>query len=125
MNFGRNFIKARTKKGLDQKDAAAVLEVSPAFLSKVENNRSKPSLDLILKASELYNVEPGFFFEGQQEINLSSLYSEKNKSFINDLNELTDSELKDKYKIQLDGKELTNAELKGIMAYVRSLRAME
>ncbi|MCM3600672.1 helix-turn-helix domain-containing protein [Robertmurraya korlensis] len=125
MNFGRNFIKARTRKGMDQKDAAAALEISPAFLSKVENDKSKPSIDLILKASELYKVEPGFFFEGQQEIDLSSLYTEKNKAFINDLNDLTDSQLRDKYKIQLDGKELSETELKGIMAYVRSLRAME
>lgn len=110
---------------MDQKDAAAALEISPAFLSKVENDKSKPSIDLILKASELYKVEPGFFFEGQQEIDLSSLYTEKNKAFINDLNDLTDSQLRDKYKIQLDGKELSETELKGIMAYVRSLRAME
>jgi transcriptional regulator with XRE-family HTH domain len=124
VKFGRNFIKARNKKGLEQKDAAAALEISPAFLSKVENDKKRPSIDLILKAAEFYGVEPGFFFDEQEEINLDSLSSGKNKRFVQDLESLSDKELKEKYRIQVDGKELTPNELKGIMAYVRSLRQM-
>jgi transcriptional regulator with XRE-family HTH domain len=125
VNFGRNFLKARKRRGLEQKDAAAALEVSPAFLSKVENDKSRPSIDLILKAAEFYGVEPGFFFKDQIEVDLETFTTEKNKRFINDLNDLTDKELAERYKIQLDGKELTSIELKGILAYVRSLRSME
>ncbi|NRD80340.1 helix-turn-helix transcriptional regulator [Bacillus sp. BRMEA1] len=125
MNFGRSFLKARSKFGLEQKEAAKELGISAAFLSKIENNKQKPSIDLILKAADFYGVKPGFFFEGQEEINLDSLYSVKNKEFIYDLDKMTDEELSDKYKIQIDGKELTLSELKGIMAYVRSLRSME
>lgn len=125
MDFGRNFKNARTRRKLEQKDAAVALGVSPAFLSKVENNKSRPSIDLILKAASLYNVKPGFFFESKDEIDIESLYTEKNNNFIEDMEKLTDTELKEKYKIQLDGKELSARELKGIMAYVRSLRSME
>ncbi|OIK13555.1 hypothetical protein BIV60_13745 [Bacillus sp. MUM 116] len=125
MKFGRNFIKARSRKGVDQKDAAAALEISPAFLSKVENDKSKPSIDLILKAAQYYGVKPAFFFDDQEEIDIENLKSEKNMRFIQDLETLSDIEIKDKYKIQLDGKDLTTNELKGIMAYVRSLRSME
>jgi transcriptional regulator with XRE-family HTH domain len=125
VNFGRNFLKARSRTGLEQKDAAAALDISPAFLSKVENDKSKPSIDLIIKAADFYGVKPGFFFEDQEEINLDSLYTAKNKHFIQDLETMTDKELKEKYKIQLDGKDLSTSELKGIMAYVRSLRLME
>jgi transcriptional regulator with XRE-family HTH domain len=125
VNFGRNFLKARSRTGLEQKEAAAALDISPAFLSKVENDKSKPSIDLIIKAAEFYGVTPGFFFEDQEEINLESLYTAKNKSFIKDLELMTDRELKEKYKMQLDGKSLSTNELKGIMAYVRSLRSMD
>lgn len=126
MDFGRNFRKARERKGMDQKYAAEKLGVSPSFLSKIENDKDnkKPSTDMILNAAELYGVTPGFFFEGQETIDIDSLYSAKNKSFIKDLAKMTDEELKDKYRIQLDGKELTDQEIRGIMAYVRSLRSM-
>jgi transcriptional regulator with XRE-family HTH domain len=123
--FGRNFIKARNMKGLDQKDAAAALEVSPAFLSKVENDKQRPSIDLILKAADYFGVKPGFFFEDQEEIDLESLKTNKNLRFIQDLDTLSNKELKEKYRIELDGKELSSTELKGIMAYVRSLRLMD
>jgi transcriptional regulator with XRE-family HTH domain len=124
LEFGKNFIKARNRKGVDQKTAAGHLSVSPAFLSKVENNKQKPSLELILNAADYYGVEPGFFFDTKKEINIDNLYK-KNEGFINDMGLLTDEELREKYKIQLDGKELSEKELKGIMAYVRSLRAIE
>jgi transcriptional regulator with XRE-family HTH domain len=124
VDFGRNFIRARKRKGMDQKDASAKLEVSPGYLSRIENGKQKPSIDLIMNAAALYGVSPGFFFE-EEVIDINSLYSTKNKAFIQDLNELSDEDLLDKYQLRLDGKELTPDELKGIMAYIRSLRSME
>jgi transcriptional regulator with XRE-family HTH domain len=123
--FGLNFLKARKMKGIDQKDAAAALEVSPAFLSKVENDKQRPSIDLILKAADFYGVKPGYFFEEREEIDLESLKMNKNLRFIKDLETLSDKELKEKYHIEYDNRELSTTELKGIMAYVRSLRSLE
>lgn len=125
MDFGQNFVEARNRRGIEQKDAAEKLGLSAAYLSRVETGKQKPSLDLILKAAKFYNVEPGFFFSGRHEININSLYTEKNKAFISDLQSLTDQEIRDKYRLELDGKELSDTELKGVMAYIRSLRAME
>jgi transcriptional regulator with XRE-family HTH domain len=125
MDFGKNFIKARHRKGIDQKDAAAALDISAAFLSKVERDKSKPSIDLILKAADFYGVEPGFFLS-DKDIDLEeALKSDKNKKFINDLGKMSENELQEKYSIELDGKELTENELKGIIAYLRSVRAMD
>ncbi|MES1038991.1 helix-turn-helix domain-containing protein [Peribacillus simplex] len=125
MDFGKNFIKARHRKGIDQKDAATALDISAAFLSKVERDKSKPSIDLILKAADFYGVEPGFFLS-DKEIDLEeALKSDKNKKFINDLGKMSENELQEKYSIELDGKELTENELKGIIAYLRSVRAMD
>lgn len=125
MDFGRKFIKARNRKGMEQKDAAALLDISPGFLSKIENNKKRPNIDLILKAAELYSVKPVFFFDDPEDIDIESLRSDKNMQFIQDLEALSDNEIKEKYRIQLDGKELSASELKGIMAYVRSLRSLE
>lgn len=125
MDFGRNFKKARLQRGMEQKDAAAAFGISPAFLSKVENNKNQPSVDLILKAADLYGVDPGFFFQGRQKINLETLMTDKNKQFIHDLEHLTDEELKEKYQIEMDKRELSDNEIKGIMAYVRSFRSID
>ncbi|WP_028392757.1 helix-turn-helix domain-containing protein [Bacillus cihuensis] len=125
MDFGKNFLQARTRKGIEQKDAAAALEISPGFLSRVENNKSKPSIELIMKAAEFYGVEEGFFFQKQDDFDLENLYTRKNEKFITEMNLLSVSELQEKYNITLDGKELSERELKGIIAYLRSLRSME
>lgn len=124
MDFGKNFVRARQRKAIDQKDAAAELEVSPGYLSRIENGKQKPSLELILNAAKLYGVKPGFFFD-EEVIDIDTLYTTKNQEFIRDLDSMSDEDLMDKYKLKLDGKELTKNEIKGIMAYVRSLRAME
>jgi transcriptional regulator with XRE-family HTH domain len=124
IEFGENFIKARKRKGVDQKTAAAALDISAAFLSKVENDKQKPSIELIMNAAEYYRVKPGFFFESAEQLDINMLY-ERNQNFIEDIDRLSDEEIRKKYKVQLDGKELTETELKGIMAYVRSLRSME
>lgn len=125
MDFGRKFVKARVRKGLEQKDAAAALEVNASYLSRIETNKKKPSIDLIFKAAELYGVKPSYFFEETDDINLDELYTEKNQRFIRDLESLSADQLSDKYSIVLDGKEINNKELKGIIAYLRSLRSMD
>jgi transcriptional regulator with XRE-family HTH domain len=124
-DFAKKFLKARSRTRYDQKDAAAALEVSPSFLSKVEKGKKSPSVDLIIKAAEVYEVHPGFFFDNQEEIDLESMYSAKNLGFIKDLETMTDQELQEKYRMQLDGKDLSSRELKGFIAYVRSLRSMD
>lgn len=124
MDFGGNFVRARQRKGMDQKDAALKLDVSPGYLSRIENGKQKPSLELIYNAAKLYNVKPGFFLD-EETINMEELYTSKNEEFIRDLSNMSDDDLMNKYKLKLDGKELSPSELKGIMAYVRSLRSME
>lgn len=125
MEFGKNFLDARNRKGVDQKDAAASLNVTPGYLSKVEKNKTKPSLELILKAADYYGVEEGYFFQKSDEVDLNSLYTTHNKKFIKEMELLPVNELRDKYNIVLDGEELTESELKGVIAYLRSLRSMD
>lgn len=125
MEFGRKFVKARERKGLEQKDAAAALDIHNSHLSRIETNKKKPSIELIFKAADLYGVKPAYFFEETDEIKLEDLYTDKNKKFIRDLESLTEEQLKDKYSIVLDGKALSDKELKGIIAYLRSVRSMD
>ena len=56
-------------------------------------------------------------------MDFNELYTVKNKEFIDDLELMTDEEIRDKYNIKLDGKELTIEEIRGIIAYIRSMRS--
>lgn len=125
MEYGRNFIKARNRKGMDQKDAAAALEISPSFLSKIERDKKKPSLDLISKAATLYGVKQSFFFQEQNEVNFDELYTKSNQEFIEDLNTMTPDEIHDKYNLKFESKELTKDEIKIMIAVLKSLRSTE
>ncbi|WP_050613283.1 helix-turn-helix domain-containing protein [Bacillus testis] len=127
MKFGKSFLKARTKQGMSQAEAAAALGVTPGFLSGIENDNKKPSVDLIIKAAELYHVQEGYFFMDHPDINIDELATEKNQNFIRDLDlaEGDITSLTDKYTIKFNGKELTENELKGIKAYLNSLRSMD
>lgn len=125
MNFGRNFLKARANRGISQADAAQEFEVTASYLSSIENGRKKPSLDLILKAADYYQVQPGFFFQDQAEVNIDEFLTEKNIGFITDLDLEDKDKLINKYSIKFQGKELTERELKGIMAYLESLRSID
>ena len=122
MDFGKNFKKARDRLDIPQFEAATLLGISPPYLSQIESNKKKPSIDLILKAAEIYHVEAGFFFQNPEEINIEKLNVKKNREFTDDLNKLTTEELKNKYDIKFNGEELTDVELKGIIAYLSSLR---
>jgi len=125
MNFGKNFLKARTNRGINQADAALEFGVTAGYLSSIENGRKKPSLDLILKAAEYYQVQPGFFFQDQPEVNIDEFLTDKNLEFIQDLNLEDKDKLINKYSIKFQGQELTERELKGIMAYLESLRSID
>lgn len=124
MDYGKNFKRARNRKGLDQKDAAAALDVSASYLSRVERNIKKPNLDLIIKAAALYGVDKTYLLEEQDEININDLYTKKNEEFVRDLELMTLDEVRDKYNIQLDGKELTKEEIKAFIAFIRSMRSI-
>lgn len=125
LDYGKNFIKARNMRGIDQKDAAASLDISPSFLSKIENNKKKPSLDLIIKAASFYGVKEAFFFQDPGEVDINDLYTKKNTEFIKDLSTMTTDEIDEKYKLKLDGKEITKEELKGFIAFIRSIRSID
>lgn len=108
MQIGKNFLNARNKRGINQKDAAAIFEVTPGYLSKIETGKQRPSIDLIIEAAELYKVKPGYFFgdTGENEINLEDIVKENSK-------------------ITVDGNVVSEMELKGLMSFLRAYRDLE
>ena len=101
MKFGNQFYEARKKKGISQHEASQQLGVSPGFLSRVENGKQKPGLELIQRASLVYGVKSSYFMEPE----------------IVDLAEVLPGKT-------LDGVSLTPQEVRGIIAFARAVRSI-
>ena len=56
MTLGEIIKTVRKKKGLSQKNLAALLNTTPQNLAQYENNRRKPKLDTLRKMTEAMNV---------------------------------------------------------------------
>jgi transcriptional regulator with XRE-family HTH domain len=51
-----NVKKARKNLGLTQQDVAQAAEVSPSYISQVESGKRVPSLEVLLRISDILNV---------------------------------------------------------------------
>lgn len=125
VDYGLNFKNARERKRMSQADAAAALNISPSFLSQVENGKKKPNVDLIFKAANIYGVETGFFFKAKEKVNVDKLNTKENQEFISDLGRLSTEELKQKYDMTFLGDEITESDLKAMIAYLKTLKSLD
>ena len=125
VDYGMNFKKARERKRLSQAEAAEALDISAPFLSQIESNKKKPSVDLIFRAAELYDVDKGYFFQTKEEVNIEKINTETNREFINDLSRLNPEELKQKYSMKFIGDDITNTDIKAMIAYLKTLKSMD
>ena len=125
VDYGTNFKKARERKRLSQAEAAEALNIHPSFLSRIESNKKKPNVDLIFKAAELYDVDKGYFFQTKEEVDIEKINTETNREFINDLSMMSPEELKRKYSMKFIGDDISNSDIKAMIAYLKTLKSMD
>lgn len=63
-----NCKQARTLAGLKVKDAANELNITPEYLSMLENGHKQPSQKLILRMADLYNVSVSYFLMSEKNL---------------------------------------------------------
>lgn len=68
MNFGEKLKAERTKKGWSQEELAAKLYVSRQSVSKWENGQNYPSIEIILKISDLLDLSLDELMKSDQEL---------------------------------------------------------
>ena len=56
MTFGERIVRAREKKGLNQKQLAELLEISPTRLNYWEKDKREPDVPMIWKLIEVLDV---------------------------------------------------------------------
>lgn len=60
--------QAREDKKLSVKNAAELLDVTPEYLSMLENGHRQPSQKLISKMSEIYEQPAIYFLAGEKNL---------------------------------------------------------
>ncbi len=82
IGFGEKLQRARESIGLTQEKVAEYLGLSPRYISDIERNKTKGSIDTLIKLCNIYNITPNdlldeyiFFKIPTQNIELSAFYS--------------------------------------------------
>lgn len=64
MNFAERISKLRQNKGITQRELASKLYVTDKTVSSWESNRTEPSLEMIIKLSEILECSAGYLLHG-------------------------------------------------------------
>lgn len=66
IDIGRRLKDLRMTIGMSQRDLADKVDLTPSFISQVENNQISPSLSSFLQICSALGVNPGQFMEGKK-----------------------------------------------------------
>lgn len=80
--IGKRIKETRLRKNLTQQNIAKKLNISVAFLSRVERGKSKINLERLVEISNLLNIQVSYLIDGS---------AKKSKIYLkNELNEILD-----------------------------------
>lgn len=120
IEIGNRIREIRERKGETLRLTAESIEVSHAHLSKIENGKNMPSVEVLDKLANHFDVPVGYFFGEEQSI--EELKEKKVIEFINEIDLLDVADLMNKYDISMMGKEVTERELKMFISWMKTLR---
>ena len=63
LDLGQRLKQLRTKQGMNQKELASMVGVTPSTISQIESNLIYPSLPGLFKMAQALSVEAGYFFQ--------------------------------------------------------------
>ncbi|GIP36214.1 helix-turn-helix domain-containing protein [Paenibacillus sp. J2TS4] len=121
MDYGSRIYALRTSKGLTQEQLAKSLEISRASLAHYEQNRREPDSTMLTKIANYFDVSVDYII-GRTN-NPHTVLDNDVREFVDQL-ELSDEEIIAKFKLKVDGIELTAEEAKRFVAFVRAERSM-
>ena len=121
MPYGNRIFSLRTSKGLTQEQLAGSLQISRAALSHYEQDRREPDYETLKKIADYFEVTVDYLI-GRTNNNKAELDREV-REFVDDL-ELSDEAILQKFRLKVDGRDLTIEEAKRFIAFVRAERSM-
>ena len=86
IDLGKRIIELRTQKGVTQEKLAEMVDYSPNHISKLENARTNPSFDLLVKIAQALDVDINELFKFKKYESIDHIKQTLNK-MINSSNE--------------------------------------
>lgn len=122
MNFSKRFKELREKRGLSQEALAKKLKIPRTSVTHYENSDDRtPRRDRLNDIADFFGVSVDYLI-GRTD---SSQLKETEKNFLDDIDELSIEEIKEKHILTVDGKPATKEEIEGAIAFIRSLRSLK
>jgi transcriptional regulator with XRE-family HTH domain len=118
MNLGGKIKKLREERKLSMRELGERVGVSHAHISKLESGINSPSVDLLQKLADFFDIDITYFFMKQKDLDM---FSEIEQELLKERDLSVDS-LKEKYNLIIDGKQTTEAEIEKMVEYLRALR---
>ena len=73
MNLGDKIKRIRYKYNISQEELAETLEINRNYLSRIENNKSLPSADILVKLALAYNIS----VDNLLDLNLDDMFDDR------------------------------------------------
>jgi transcriptional regulator with XRE-family HTH domain len=117
--YGKKLKELRKIEGWTQEEVAKRLGVSKQTYSHYENEKRRPGLDTIRELAGVYQVNIDDIFSQvlDNQKNPNSFANEK--EFASAVIELSDEETIQKFKLTIDGQEMTEKQMKRLIAFAR------
>jgi transcriptional regulator with XRE-family HTH domain len=116
MDIGDKIKKLRTEKDLSMRELGENIGVSHAHISKLESGINSPSVDLLEKLADFFNIDVSYFFSKDEEIDQQEILFERDLSL---------ESLRGKYNLEIDGKPATDEEIEKMIEYIKIYRLMK
>ncbi|MBN3523455.1 helix-turn-helix domain-containing protein [Paenibacillus apiarius] len=121
MSTGIRIAELREGKGWTQEELAELLGITRAALSHYEKDRRKPDFETLTKLADQFEVSIDYLVGRLSSPNGQA--TQEVLMFADGL-ELSDEELLKKFRLTVDGRELTEDEARRFIAFVRAERSM-
>jgi len=119
--IGKRIRELRKKRGYTLRELGEKLNFDFTYLSRVENGRKIPSIELLQQMADFFNVDISYFFMKDEEL---ALFEDDEKELLFD-KELDLEELKERFNLTVDGVPATDEEIKEAIKYIKALRIMK
>lgn len=117
--IGEKIKTLRTDKKLSMRELGDKLGVSHAHISKLEKGINSPSMDLLEKIAQFFNIDVSYFFSKEED-----MFTKDEGDIINE-QDLSLESLKGKYNLEIDGKPATEEEIEEMIKHIKLFRIMK
>lgn len=120
MDIGAKINKLRLEKKLSMRELGEKIGISHAHISKLESGINSPSVDLLEKLADFFNIDITYFFSNEEDENFL-----ENESEIIYEHDLSLESLKGKYNLNIAGRPATDEEIEEVIKHIKLYRIMK